>query len=61
MDGITAMAAPTERKPCDHDSARLDGLLDNCCLRCGADGYWHDGQRIDVAHPSGKTLIRVAT
>jgi hypothetical protein len=42
-----------------HDSLRLDGTLDNCCLRCGADGYWHDGRRLDEPHPSGKLLFRL--
>ena len=43
--------------PCRHDSIRLDGLLDNVCMRCGADGYWHDGHRHDVTHASGKILF----
>ena len=47
------------RKPCVHDSSRTDGTLDCNCLRCGADGYWHDGHRHDVDHPSGKVLVRL--
>jgi hypothetical protein len=49
-----------ERRVCEgHSSLRLDGTLDSCCLRCGADGYWHEGHRHDLVHPSGKVLIRV--
>lgn len=59
---ITTQDAPAERKACSHDSTRLDGLLDTCCLKCGADGYWQDGQRRvsgeGVAHPGGKILLR---
>src|SRR4051812_27301582 len=46
---------------CEHGSMRLDGTLDDCCLRCGADGYWHEGRRLDVTHPSGKLLFRLPT
>lgn len=42
-----------------HDSTRRDGALDSCCLICGADGYWRNGQRLDATHPSGKLLIRL--
>jgi hypothetical protein len=51
---------PAERKPCHHDSTRRDGTLDCNCLRCGMDGYWHDGHNHEVSHPSGKVLIRLA-
>jgi DNA-binding XRE family transcriptional regulator len=44
---------------CQHDSTRVDGLLDDCCLKCGVSGYWHRGHRHDVGHPSGKVLIRL--
>jgi hypothetical protein len=47
------------KKPCYHDSTRGDGTLDNCCLRCGAAGYWHQGNRLDETHPSGKILFRL--
>jgi hypothetical protein len=50
-------AKPPEREPCVHDSTRRDGTLDNCCLRCGAAGYWHFGHRHDRLHPSGKILL----
>ena len=46
-----------ERKPCRHDSLRGDGTLDDHCLRCGIEGYWHDGHRHDRSHPSGKILF----
>lgn len=48
---------PQERKACHHDSTRVDGTLDCNCLRCGADGYWHNGHRHDTDHPSGKVLF----
>lgn len=54
-----ATSAPAPKPPCRHDSTRRDGTLDNCCLRCGADGYWHYGHRHDRPHPSGKTLFVV--
>lgn len=67
MQGMTTAIVPPKRQACSHDSTRLDGLLDNCCLRCGADGYWRDGGSVDPAaaqerelHPSGKMLLRVA-
>jgi hypothetical protein len=55
-----------ERPPCVHDSRRLDGWLDTCCMGCGAGGYWRRGEQIThpavgfdaKGHPSGKTLIR---
>lgn len=48
-----------ESVQCVHDSTRRDETLDNCCLKCGADGYWHNGHRHDVSHPSGKLLIHL--
>jgi hypothetical protein len=47
-----------------HDSTRRDGLLDDHCLVCGADGYWQNGALFPgvgerVPHPGGKTLLRV--
>lgn len=60
--GVSAGPAKEPREH-PHDSLRVDGWLDTCCLRCGADGYWRDGDRIDPAgrateiHPSGKTLV----
>lgn len=57
MSSSQSGSAPVERKPCRHDSLRVDGTLDCNCLRCGADGYWHDGHRHDVDHPSGKVLM----
>ena len=51
---------PAQRErggPCRHDSTRVDGTLDCHCLRCGADGYWHNGHRHDRDHPSGKVLF----
>jgi hypothetical protein len=50
----------TPSAPCWHDSTRRDGTLDCNCLKCGADGYWHDGHRHDEDHPSGKVLIRLS-
>lgn len=38
-NGIYA-GPPVTKKPCVHDSRRLDGWLDTCCMKCGADGYW---------------------
>lgn len=59
---INVQAGPsTAKKPCYHDSTRGDGALDNCCLKCGASGYWHQGGRLDEAHPSGKILFRLPT
>jgi hypothetical protein len=56
-----AQAAPAAARRCDeHDSTRGDGTLDDHCLRCGADGYWHDGHRHDRPHPSGKILLTLA-
>jgi len=60
------MSGPApSRAPHDHDSRRLDGWLDTCCMRCGASGYWRDGEEIDYyedwdqkIHPSGDVLIR---
>jgi len=57
---------PRETTPHPHDSRRLDGWLDDCCMFCGATGYFRDGERIThpavgfdaKGHPSGKTLIR---
>lgn len=40
-----------------HDSTRRDGSLDDHCLRCGAGGYWHEGHRHELVHPSGKVLF----
>lgn len=54
-----ARAAARDRPPCRHDSTRGDGTLNDCCLLCGADGYWHDGHRHDESHPGGKMLFRV--
>lgn len=48
-------AAPTSA--CVHDSLRTDGALDDHCLLCGVEGYWHDGHRHDWTHPSGKALF----
>ena len=45
------------QKSCQHDSTRQDGTLDDHCLRCGIEGYWHYGHRHDKPHPSGKILI----
>lgn len=48
---------------CRHDSTRVDGWLDDHCLRCGSAGYFKDGRYVDPTgkpskgHPSGKTLI----
>lgn len=58
-DSLLGQSAPDTRPPCRHDSTRRDGdmALDDHCLRCGADGYWHYGHRHDRAHPSGKVLI----
>lgn len=53
----------TRGEGCQHDSTRVDGWLDDCCLRCGASGYFKDGHYVDptgkqtMGHPSGKTLI----
>lgn len=62
-----AQTAPPEQSGrvdgCQHDSTRVDGWLDDCCLRCGASGYFKDGHYVDPTgkqtkgHPSGKTLI----
>ena len=51
---------PFERPPCIHDSTRHDGSLDVFCLRCGAEGYWREGEEICTVeiHPSGKALVR---
>jgi hypothetical protein len=49
---------PLADGPCRHESTRADGTLDERCLRCGADGYWHRGHRHDKVHPSGKLLFR---
>jgi hypothetical protein len=57
--GVALNAPLAASRDCVHESVRLDGMLDDCCLRCGADGYWHDGQRLDVLHPSGKVLFRL--
>lgn len=51
---------PFARRTCLHDSTRRDGTLDDHCLLCGADGYWHNGHRHDTEHPSGKVLLRIA-
>jgi hypothetical protein len=55
--GVTSGAKTEERTACDHDSMRLDALLDDHCMKCGASGYWHHGIRHDKAHPSGKILF----
>jgi hypothetical protein len=34
-------------------------MLDDHCLRCGLDGYWHEDHRHDAIHPSGKTIVRL--
>lgn len=53
-----AQAGPrAKRKPCAHDSTRVDGALDPNCLLCGWPGYWHQGHRHDSIHPSGKVLF----
>lgn len=54
------MGAPMPARECRHDSTRRDGTLNDCCHRCGLDGYWHDGHRHDEGHPSGKILFRLA-
>jgi hypothetical protein len=49
------------RRHCDHDSKRLDGYLDEHCLRCGMSGYWRRGKlvvEVDI-HPSGKPLVKL--
>lgn len=55
----TAQGKASKPTPCQHDSRRIDSLLDNHCMRCGADGYWLSGYRLDVPHPGGKTLLRI--
>jgi hypothetical protein len=55
MTGSAAVVS----EPCVHDSTRADGTLDSCCLRCGTDGYWHEGHAHHVVHPSGKLLVRL--
>lgn len=59
-DTAAKIVDQTMRPPCQHDSTRGDGTLDDCCLKCGTWGYWHQGHRHDKAHPSGKVLFRVA-
>lgn len=54
---VVVGSGPVEAVPCRHDSSRRDGSLDSCCLRCGADGYWHFGHRHDRVHPGGKVLF----
>lgn len=46
-------------EPCFHDSTRIDGSLDDHCLKCGAEGHWHMGHRHDKKHPSDKKLFIV--
>lgn len=48
---------PDHRSSCEHDSCRMDGTLDNHCLLCGIDGYWHKGHRHDRAHPGGEKIL----
>jgi hypothetical protein len=64
MPSPTSIAMEDEwadREPCCHDSLRRqDGMFDNTCIKCGADGYWHIGHRHDVVHPSGKILFHLA-
>jgi hypothetical protein len=63
--GLVSGSGPeAERLPCVHDSLRLDGWLDTCCMNCGADGYWFEGKPAEYAaetkariHPSGKILL----
>lgn len=63
-----ALAAAARNRPCRHDSERADGWLDTHCLRCGKEGYWHDGFPVApsgphmraLAHPSGKLLLQPA-
>jgi|tagenome__1003787_1003787.scaffolds.fasta_scaffold20708201_3 hypothetical protein len=45
--------------PCHHDSTRIDGALDHNCLKCGLEGYWHDGHRHDRYHPSFTKVLFV--
>lgn len=52
-------ASTLSKTPCVHDSLRVDGTLDHCCLRCGVTGYWSEGFRHDEVHPSGKLLFRL--
>lgn len=65
-NGIYA-GPPVTKKPCVHDSRRLDGWLDTCCMKCGADGYWREGSNVlpvDLdahIHPCGKILLREKT
>jgi hypothetical protein len=62
LTGNTAGPAQA-RRHCTHDSTRVDGFLDDHCLRCGRDGYWQNGIEANPAgrqtkgHPSGKTLL----
>jgi hypothetical protein len=60
----TPKGSAVRRRACAHDSERADGWLDDCCLRCGADGYWKLGTAVSLAdaretmvHPSGKVLV----
>jgi hypothetical protein len=59
-DKTTVHRSPVfDYEMCLHDSERVDGTFDSCCLKCGVEGYWHDGHRHDKVHPSGKILFIV--
>lgn len=61
MNAMNATAPPPRSKPCDHESKRIDGYLNDCCLRCGSEGYWRRGKRVVEVeiHPSGKPLVKL--
>jgi hypothetical protein len=56
---VTGTAASPRARDCVHESTRVDGSLDDHCLRCGVAGYWHAGHRHDLRHPSGKILLTI--